>query len=58
MAQLNIRLDNSLKEQAKALFSRMGLTMSAAAVDFALPKAPWGADRTFRFPSECAILGL
>jgi hypothetical protein len=57
MAQLNIRLDDSVKEQAEALFSRMGLTMSAA-VDFALPKAPWGADRNFRFPSECAILGL
>ncbi|MDR0636948.1 MAG: hypothetical protein LBF87_07705 [Treponema sp.] len=56
MAQLNIRLDDSLKEQAEALFNRMGLTMSAAAVDSALPKAPWSAD--FRFPSERVILGL
>jgi hypothetical protein len=49
MAQLNIRLDDSFKEQAEALFNRMGLTMSVAAVDFAFPKAPWGAGRTFVF---------
>ena len=27
MAQLNIRVDDSIKEQAEALFNRMGLTM-------------------------------
>jgi DNA-damage-inducible protein J len=30
MAQLNIRLDDPVKEQAEALFDQMGLTMSAA----------------------------
>ena len=30
MAQLNIILDDPVKEQAEALFNRMGLTMSAA----------------------------
>jgi DNA-damage-inducible protein J len=34
MAQLNIRLDDSIKEQAEALFDRMGLTMSAAVTLF------------------------
>jgi DNA-damage-inducible protein J len=30
MAQLNIRIDDPVKEQAEVLFNRMGLTMSAA----------------------------
>jgi DNA-damage-inducible protein J len=34
MAQLNIRLDDLVKEQAEALFKRMGLTMSAAVTLF------------------------
>jgi DNA-damage-inducible protein J len=34
MAQLNIRLDDPVKEQAEALFKRMGLTMSAAVTLF------------------------
>ena len=34
MAQLNIRLDNPVKEQAEALFGKMGLTMSAAVTLF------------------------
>ena len=34
MAQLNIRLDDPVKEQAEALFEQMGLTMSAAVTLF------------------------
>jgi DNA-damage-inducible protein J len=34
MAQLNIRIDDPVKEQAEALFKRMGLTMSAAVTLF------------------------
>jgi DNA-damage-inducible protein J len=34
MAQLNIRLDDTVKEQAEALFNQMGLTMSAAVTLF------------------------
>lgn len=34
MAQLNIRLDDPIKEQAEILFNRMGLTMSAAVTLF------------------------
>ena len=34
MAQLNIRLDDQIKEQAESLFNRMGLTMSAAVTLF------------------------
>ncbi|MDR0637158.1 MAG: type II toxin-antitoxin system RelB/DinJ family antitoxin [Treponema sp.] len=34
MAQLNIRLDDTVKEQAETLFNRMGLTMSAAVTLF------------------------
>jgi DNA-damage-inducible protein J len=34
MAQLNIRVDDPVKEQAEILFKRMGLTMSAAVTIF------------------------
>jgi DNA-damage-inducible protein J len=34
MAQLNIRLDYHVKDQAEVLFNRMGLTMSAAVTLF------------------------
>jgi DNA-damage-inducible protein J len=34
MAQLNIRLDDLVKEQAETLFAGMGLTMSAAVTLF------------------------
>jgi DNA-damage-inducible protein J len=34
MAQLNIRVEDRIKEQAETLFNRMGLTMSAAVTLF------------------------